>query len=119
MSTASQALFQFMGLNTSLFPSNSRYAGIDTGTLATASARNIVYVRRRFVPNAANLTVLQQYTVAQGDRVDLMSYRLLGDPQLFWQLCDANSALRPVELESEGRQLNVALPQGTPGNYNA
>ncbi len=119
MSTASQAIFQFLGLNTSLFPSNSRYAGVATGTIASSSGRNIVYVRRRFVPNPADLVVVQQYTVAQGDRLDNMAYRLLGDPQLFWQLCDANMALRPAELEVEGKQINVTLPQGTPGTSNA
>ncbi len=72
MSTTSQAIFQFMGLNTSLFPTNSRYTGVATGTITTASGRNIVYVRRRFLPRATDLTVLQQYSVAQGDRLDNM-----------------------------------------------
>jgi len=118
MSTTSQAIFQFMGLNTSLFPANSRYTGVATGTLTTAAGRNVVYVRRRFIPKAQTLVVLQQYTVAQGDRLDNMAYQLLGDPQSFWQLCDANTVLRPAELEVEGRVLNVTLPQGTPGARN-
>jgi hypothetical protein len=119
VSTTSQAIFQFMGLNASLFPAQSRYAGVATGTLTTASGRSVVYVRRRFVPKATSLVVLQQYTVAQGDRLDNMAYQLLGDPQIFWQLCDANTALRPAELEVEGRTINVTLPQGTPGMGNA
>jgi hypothetical protein len=119
MSTPSQAIFQFMGLNTSLFPSTSRYAGIDTTTLTTVSGRNVAYVRRRFVPKAATLSTMQQYTVAQGDRLDNIAYKTLGDPTLFWQLCDGNTAMRPSELEVQGSTLNVTLPQGTPGARNA
>lgn len=118
MSTPSQAIFQFMGLNTSLFPSNSRYSGVATGTFTT-NGRNVAYVRRRFVPKAATLVTLQQYTVRQGDRLDNMAYKTLGDPTLFWQLCDSNTAMRPSELEMQGRMLNVTLPQGTPGAKHA
>ncbi|QHN05496.1 LysM domain-containing protein [Granulicella sp. WH15] len=106
-------------MNTSLFPTGSRYAGIDTGTLTTNTGRSIAYVQRRFLPKASTLAVLQQYTVAQGDRLDNIAYSTLGDPGLFWQLCDANTAMRPSELEVQGRTLNVTLPQGTPGARNA
>lgn len=119
MSTPSQAIFQFIGLNASLFPSNSRYAGVATSTLVDASGRNIVYVQRRFIPQASAFAALQQYTVAQGDRLDNMANNLLNDPLLFWRLCDANGALRPAELEVPGVTLNVTLPQGIPGSSNA
>jgi hypothetical protein len=40
----------------------------------------------------------------------------LGDPALFWRLCDANRAMRPEELtETVGRQLRITLPQGVTG----
>jgi len=119
VSSSTLAIFQFAGLKASLFAANSRYQGIGTDTLVTAGGQTVVYLQRRFVPQAASFAVLQQYTVAQGDRLDNMASSLLGDPQLFWRMCDANGALRPEELEVQGLVLNITLPQGIPGPQNA
>ena len=115
MSTAAQAIFQFMGLKASLFPPNSRYQGIDTGSLTTSDGQVIVYLRRRFVPPPSAFVTIQQHTVTQGERLDNLAAQFLGDPELFWRLCDANGAMRPEELEMLGRILNITLPQGIPG----
>jgi len=112
-----QALLQFVGVKSSVFPANSRYNGIATATLG--SNANIVYLRRRFVPSPDDLTPVQQYTVKQGDRLDNLAAQFLGDPELYWQLCDANGALRPEDLETAGTTLNIALPQGLSGTQNA
>jgi hypothetical protein len=119
VSASTLAIFQFAGLKASLFAANSRYQGIGTDTMIAAGGQTIVYLQRRFVPQASSFAVLQQYTVQQGDRLDNMSAQLLGDPQLYWRLCDANGALRPEELEIENLVLNVTLPQGIPGPTNA
>jgi hypothetical protein len=114
-STSALAIFQFAGLKASLFAPNSRYQGTGTATLVTTGGQTVVYLQRRFVPRADSFAVLQQYTVAQGDRLDNMAAALLGDPQLFWRMCDANGALRPEELEVTGEVLNITLPQGIAG----
>jgi hypothetical protein len=60
------------------------------------------------------------HTVVQGDRLDLLAAKYLGDPLLFWLLCDANGALRPDALvETPGTDLNITMPQGVPGASNA
>jgi hypothetical protein len=103
-----------------LFPPNSRYAGIDTGTLKTVDGKTIVYVRRRFVPPPERFALLQEYTVVQGDRLDNLAAKFVGDPELFWQICDANAAMQPEELtEIVGRTLRITLPEGIPGTPNA
>lgn len=107
------SLLQFMGLKSSLFPANSRYYGIATATLGING--NIVYLRRRFVPSPNDLTPVQQYTVKQGDRLDNLAAQFLGDPELYWRLCDANGAMRAEELETAGTTLKIALPQGLSG----
>lgn len=119
MSSALQSIFQFAGLKASLFAPNSRYQGSDTGTLTTAGGRTIVYVRRRFVPQASLFATIQQHTVTQGERLDNLASVFLGDPELFWRLCDANNAMRPEELETLGCVLLITLPQGIPGPPNA
>ena len=119
IAAAAQAIFQFAGLKASLFAQNSRYLGIATGTLTTAGGQTVAYVRRRFVPPASAFAAIGQYTVKQGERLDNMAAALLGDPELYWRLCDANGAMRPEELEQNGRVLTVALPPGVPGVPNA
>jgi len=119
MTTPAQAIFQFAGLRASLFPPNSRYQGIATGSLVTPSGQIVTYLRRRFVPGADLFAVIQQHSVAQGERLDTLAAAFLGDPELFWRLCDANGAMRPEELEVLGRVLSITLPQGIPGPQNA
>jgi hypothetical protein len=119
MTTPAQAIFQFAGLRASLFPPNSRYQGIGTDTLVTPDGRTLVYLRRRFVPSAASLAVIQQHPVAQGERLDNLAAAFLGDPEAYWQLCDANGVMRPAELEALGRVLAITLPPGIPGPGNA
>jgi hypothetical protein len=116
VSSASQALFQFAGIKPSLFAPNSRYQGIETATLTTPAGRTVAFVRRRFVPQPAALAQLQQHTVGQVDRLDVLAAQYLGDPQLFWRICDANGAMRPEELTAMvGRVLRICLPAGIPG----
>jgi hypothetical protein len=105
---------------TSLFPPNSRYAGLDTGNVTTVDKKTIVYIRRRFVPPPERFALLQEYTVVEGDRLDNLAARFVGDPEQFWQICDANAAMRPEELtEIIGRILRITLPEGIPGTPNA
>ena len=115
MSSSTQALFQFAGLKPSLFAANSRYLGIEAAT-CTRDGRTIAYVRRRFIPQPGDLVQIQKHTVAQNDRLDVIAARYLADPELFWRICDANSAMRPEELvEVVGRSLRICLAEGIPG----
>lgn len=101
----------------SRFPVNSRYCGVKTTTLETADGKTIAYLRRRFVPQPERFALLQEHTVTQGDRLDNLAAHYLGDPELFWRLCDANAAMRPEELiETVGRRLRITLPEGIPGS---
>jgi hypothetical protein len=95
------------------FPPNSRYQPVPVAVLIADDGRPVAYLRRRFVPPPESLTLLQQHVVVQGDRLDLMSAKYVGDPELYWQICDANGALRPEELtEIVGRRLRITLPKG-------
>lgn len=115
-----QALFQFAGLQPSLFATNSRYLGIATSTYITPDGTTISYVQRRFLPQPGQLVQLQQHTVVQADRLDVLAARYLGDPQLFWRICDANGAMRPEDLTTTvGTVLRICLPAGIPGGPSA
>ncbi len=96
-----------------MFPVTSRYARIETAQLETAGGRTLIYLRRRFVPGDKNAVTLIEHTVTQGERLDNITARYLGDPEQFWRVCDANNAMRPEELtEDVGRSLVIPLPQG-------
>ena len=101
------------------FPPNSRYATVQQITWTRPDGTVIAYLSRRFLPPADSFTLLQEYVVTQGERLDNIAAQALGDPLLFWQLCDANNAMRPEELtETIGRRLRITLPQGIPSTPN-
>jgi hypothetical protein len=115
-----QALLQPIPLKATLFPPNSRYHGIELAALAGADGRTIAYLRRRIVPAPERFALLQEHTVAAGERLDQIAAHYLGDPELFWRICDANRAVRPEELtETPGRRLRITLPEGIPGASDA
>jgi len=99
-----------------VFPANSRYQSTETRQLTLADGTVVIYLARRFLPPLGSLAIMQTTTVAQGDRVDNLAARFVGDPEQFWRLCDANPVLRAEELtETPGRVIAVALPDGIPG----
>jgi hypothetical protein len=113
---ALQALLQAGGA-TSAFAANSRYHAIATAKLTTADGGSIVYLRRRFVPAPEQFSVIQEHFVVQGDRMDNLAARYLGDPEQFWRLCDGNGAMGPDELiEVIGSVIKITLPQGIVGS---
>lgn len=98
------------------FPPNSRYHGLPTKTFVTSDGRTVVYLTRRFVPPPERFSLLREHVVTEGDRLDNVTARHLGDPELFWRVADANNAMRPEELVEEiGRALRITLPEGIPG----
>jgi hypothetical protein len=78
--------------------------------------RQVPYLRRRFLPQGQALPLLTEADPLPGDRLDLIAARTLGDPLLFWRVCDANNAMNPFDLIAErGRPLRVPLPLKTAG----
>ena len=113
---ALQAMLQPASLQQTLFPPTSRYHGIETATLETASGKTVIFIRRRVLPSPDDLSLLQEHVVSEGDRIDNIAALYLGDPEQFWRICDANGAMRPDELtDVVGRRLRITLPAGISG----
>lgn len=107
-------------MSTNNFSPMSRYSGVETATIETPEGKVIIFLRRRFLPQPERFALLQEHVVLQGERLDNITARYLGDPEQFWRVCDANGAMRPDELtETAGRRLRITLPEGIPGIPNA
>jgi hypothetical protein len=98
-----------------MFDRQSRYAGLDTGTMTVdgpdGQPRLLHFARRRFLPEPDRHVTLVEHTVTEGERLDNITARYLGDPTQFWRICDANRVLDPSELTDEiGRTIRIAVP---------
>jgi len=76
----------------------------------------VTYVKRRFLPQPERFQLLQVHRVQQGERLDNIAAQYLGDPTLFWRLCDANRAMQPWLLTATtGTGLRITMPDGITG----
>jgi hypothetical protein len=97
------------------FPANSRYAATETASYTLPDGKQVLYLRRRFVPSPEHFALLQEHFVVEGERLDVLTARYLGDPEQFWRICDANRALLPDELtDVPGTVIRITLPEGVP-----
>lgn len=95
-----------------MFTFTSRYYHLETVKLTLADGRTVSYKRRRLLPPGETMQLLVEVTVTEGDRLDLITARTLGDPEHFWRIADANNAMNPFDLTTEiGRTLRVPVPQ--------
>src|SRR5690242_6159935 len=101
-----QALRDAAALQTSVFPPNSRYRNVAIAKLTRLDKPPVAYLKRRFIAQADRFAVVQRHAVVEGDRIDNLAAQYLGDPELYWQIADANGAIRPSELtEGVGRRI--------------
>lgn len=103
----------------SAFGPTSRYHGLPIARI-TVDGVTHRYVGRRFLPDPDLLALAGEHLVVGGERPDLIAFRHLGDPELFWRVCDANRAVFPSDLTATvGRRLRITLPEGIPGAPDA
>jgi len=92
----------------------SRYYPIPTAEYTTPDGRKLAYLRRRFLPQGRSLPLQVEITVTRDERLDLLTARTLGEAEQFWQVCDANNAMKPEDLLAEPVQtLRIPVPQPT------
>ena len=104
------------------FPTDSRYYGFSVQQYTAPDGQVVPYLARRIVPQpgAPNYATINQVTVQQGDRLDQIAAKYLGDPLMAWLICDANGAMTPDDLTAvPGRVLSITTPQGVPGGSSA
>jgi hypothetical protein len=108
-----QQLLKGPALEETLYPPGSRYHRIPVAEMTLADGRVVRFLRRRFLPDAASLVTLVEHRVADGERVDHLAARYLGDPLQSWRIADANQTLRlEAVVEEIGRRIRITLPEG-------
>jgi len=93
------------------FEPNSRYYAIATTTFTDDEGEQVTHLRRRFLPKGEDMPLLVEVEPGDGDRLDLIAHRTLGDPLAFWRVCDANNAMHPGDLVGFWRYAGAADPE--------
>ncbi len=97
------------------YKQTSRYYGAAILTTVGPDGQPVVYVDRRIVPQPDVYISLQDYVIVEGDRLDNLAAKFLGDPLLFWMICDANGATDPDELTAQvGRTIQIPVASAVP-----
>lgn len=95
-----------------MFDSASRYYRIRNATYVGPNGDKHVYKRRRCLPRSESIPIIATVGVRNAtDRLDLLAARALGDPKMFWRICDANDALNPFDLLQLGGRLRIPAGQ--------
>jgi hypothetical protein len=96
---------------------SSRYYGAATEQYTPPEGQPVMYLARRILPQPDIYTSVQNYVVVEGDRLDNLAQKFLGDPLLYWMICDANGVSDPDDLTSElqlGRTILIPVAAGVP-----
>jgi hypothetical protein len=102
-------LLQPGGVNQTLFPPTSRYYGIPIATLSGPNGVIEIYLTRRFLPPIPS-GPFQHHRVMQGERLDHIAFRSLGDPEQFWRIADVNTEMDASQLTAKaGRAIRIPL----------
>jgi hypothetical protein len=94
---------------------SSRYYGLAIEKFTQPDGTDVTYLRRRIIPQPEIYTALLDYVVVDGDRLDNLAAKHLGDPLLFWMICDANGGADPDELTAQvGRMIKIPIASAVP-----
>ncbi|MBY5530191.1 hypothetical protein E0H93_34850 [Rhizobium leguminosarum bv. viciae] len=94
-----------------MFDYTSRYANQKKLQYERRDGRIVSYAARRILPARESFDTLVDVYLGEGQRLDNIAALTLGDPQLFWQICDANGVLNPFDLMSGvGKMIKVPMP---------
>jgi hypothetical protein len=104
---------------------SSRYYGTPTQQFTLPNGTPVMYLARRIVPQPATYTATQSYAIVVGDRLDNLAARFLGDPLLYWMICDASGATdpdaltAPVDDSSSPQTILIPVAPGIPAGVRS
>ncbi|HEX8534892.1 MAG TPA: hypothetical protein VF662_12045 [Allosphingosinicella sp.] len=84
----------------------SRYHSVPQAEHVTRDG-TVMYLKRRFLPQPEPGPNDRAVIVEDGDRLDRIAARQMGDPLQFWRIADANAAMNPLDLLGAGELLLI------------
>jgi len=94
---------------------SSRYYGAQIEDYTFPDGISVKYLARRILPPPDIYASVQNHVIVDGDRLDNLAAKHLGDPILYWMICDANGATDPDELTSQvGLTILIPLASNVP-----
>ena len=90
----------------------SRYSASAKLEQVTRSGRRVLYLERRFLPPVDAIPAQLEVPVINSyvGRLDRIASEMLGDPRLYWRICDCCGDMNPFEVaEVEDRILKVSV----------
>lgn len=94
-----------------MFFNDSRYLKVQEYAVTDPQGRAVTIKRAR---RTLELNGSFQYTVKEGDRLDLLANQFYHSPRKWWLICDANpDIMYPDEMLTPGRILIIPPNQGT------
>lgn len=93
---------------------SSRYASCTPLTFTRSDGSRVGYLEPRICPRVADVPIRGYADRLASDRIDRLANRALGDPLLFWRLCDANGVVDPLSFGAAGPG-RVSVPEPVPG----
>lgn len=90
-----------------MFDEKSRYYGLETYEVTDHRGRKAPVVP---TPPVSPETELGVHLRVQGQRLDHLAHRYLGNASGFWRICDLNGVMLPEAL-SEAREIRIPRKQ--------
>ena len=91
-----------------MFEPPSRYLGIETYAVTDHRGREVEVVA---VPEAPSQTLAGIHVMHQGERLDHLAFRYLGDATLWWRIAELNEAMAAAAL-TEAREIEIPVRSG-------
>ena len=82
----------------------SRYQGVNVYTVTRPDGQTVTALRIRFIPKTPAGFF---HTFSGHQRLDLIASQYYLNPEKFWLIADANTAMDPEDLLEPGRQLLI------------
>jgi hypothetical protein len=98
-----------------MFEQDSRYYHLEDLTYEDAHGNKIICKSRRLIPQPDEVASVVSTTVAEGQRLDQISYATLGKASLYWKIGDANLQFSLNELEAPFTRLRLPVNGKTRG----
>ena len=88
-----------------MFDPASRYANVETYTVVDHRGRQVTVVA---VPPHPDATLLGIHALRQGERLDHLAQKYLGNAELFWAIAEQNDAVLAESL-TERREIDIPV----------